>query len=50
MSILLQLQVDITDDLINPTHNIDFKYLSLLFILDKLRKISKVLHDMYKYN
>ena len=35
MSILLQLQVDITDDLIYPTYNIDFEYLSILFILDE---------------
>ena len=35
MSILLQLQVDMTDDLIYPTYNIDFEYLSILFILDE---------------
>ena len=39
MSILLQLQVDIADDLIHPTHTIDLKYLSISFILDKQRRI-----------
>ena len=41
---LLQLQVDITDDLIYPTYNIYFEYLSILLILDKnLREVTEIL-------
>ena len=50
MSILLQLQVDITDDLIYPTHNIDFEYLSITFILDKLRRLYIIYIYIYKNN